>query len=229
MTEQEWQVCTHPPTMLAFLDGKASERKLRLFACACCRRIWHLFTDEPSRRAVEVAERYADGAAGEEELSKAAFGTQTIASDTPERAAGEAASASIWLNTFSASHYAAFAVASKDFGVRIAAHAVRDRFPLLLGARDAERLAQCGVLRDLLGPLPFRPITIDTSWLTWHDGLLVSMARRMYDSRDFADMPVLADALEEAGCANADILEHLRGPGSHVRGCWVVDALLARE
>ena len=87
---------------------------------------------------------------------------------------------------------------------------------------------QAALLRDIIGD-PFRPISLDPAWLTWHDGLLVSMARRMYDSRDFSDMPVLADALEEAGCANADILEHLRGPGSHVRGCWVVDALLARE
>jgi hypothetical protein len=215
--------------MLAFLDGKVSERKLRLFACACCRRIWHLLTHEPSRQAVEVAERYADGAAGEEELSKASFGAQTVASDSPEGAAVEAASASVWLNTFSASHYAAFAAASRDFRVRIAAHAVRDHFPLLLGARDAERLAHCGVLRDLLGPLPFRPITNDASWLTWHSGLLVSMAQRMYDSRDFSDMPVLADALEESGCQNQDILGHCRSGGEHVRGCWVVDLLLGKE
>jgi hypothetical protein len=65
--------------------------------------------------------------------------------------------------------------------------------------------------------------------LTWHDGLLVSMARQMYESRDFTDMPVLADALEEAGCTDADILAHCRQSSEHVRGCWVVDLLLGKE
>jgi hypothetical protein len=77
--------------------------------------------------------------------------------------------------------------------------------------------------------LPFRLISFDPSWLTWHDGLLVSMAQKMYDSRDFTDMPVLADALEEAGCTNQDILRHCREPGEHVRGCWIVDLLLGKE
>ena len=98
MTEQEWLQATGLRLMLEFLRDKASERKLRLFAVACCRRIWHLLTDELNRRAVEVAERYADGAADKEELYKADFGTQTIASNTPEGAAVEAAYASIWLN-----------------------------------------------------------------------------------------------------------------------------------
>jgi hypothetical protein len=76
---------------------------------------------------------------------------------------------------------------------------------------------------------PFRPATIDTAWLTWHDGLLVSMAQQMYVSRNFGDMPVLADALEDAGCTNPDILGHCRQPGEHVRGCWVVDLVLGKK
>jgi hypothetical protein len=70
---------------------------------------------------------------------------------------------------------------------------------------------------------PFRPISIDPAWLRWHDGLLVSMAQKMYDSRDFGDRPVLADAIEEAGCSDQDILSHCRQPSEHVRGCWLVD------
>jgi hypothetical protein len=84
------------------------------------------------------------------------------------------------------------------------------------------------ILRDVFGN-PFRPITINTAWLTWHDGLLVSMAQKLYESRDFSDMPVLADALEEAGCQDQDILGHCRSGGEHVRGCWVVDILLGKE
>jgi len=65
--------------------------------------------------------------------------------------------------------------------------------------------------------------------LEWHGGLLASMARRMYDSRDFSDLPVLADALEEAGCQDQDILGHCRSGGEHVRGCWVIDLLLGKS
>ncbi len=86
----------------------------------------------------------------------------------------------------------------------------------------------CSVLRCIFGN-PFRSAFVASSWLTRHNGLLVSIARQMYESRNFTDMPILADALEEAGCTNADILNHCRQPGEHVRGCWVIDLLLGKE
>jgi hypothetical protein len=79
---------------------------------------------------------------------------------------------------------------------------------------------------ELVGPNPFRPISFDPSWRT---EAVVGLARGMYESRDFGPMPVLADALEDAGCADADVLAHCRGPGPHVRGCWVVDLVLGKE
>jgi hypothetical protein len=85
----------------------------------------------------------------------------------------------------------------------------------------------CSLLREVFGD-PFHPVGLAPAWRSWHGGLLPSMAQRMYDSRDFADMPVLADALEEAGCQDQDILGHCRSSGEHVRGCWVVDLILGK-
>ncbi len=73
---------------------------------------------------------------------------------------------------------------------------------------------------------PFRPVTFDLAWRT---STITALAQQMYDSRDFTPMPILADALQDAGCENADILTHCRGPGPHVRGCWVVDLVLGKE
>jgi hypothetical protein len=94
------------------------------------------------------------------------------------------------------------------------------------GCRPASRRQRCEFLRDLFGPLPFREVRIDRAWLT--DPVL-SISRRAYDDRDFTALPILADALEEAGCTSRDILDHLRGPGPHVRGCWAVDLILGKQ
>ena len=101
--------------------------------------------------------------------------------------------------------------------------------------RDGERVAEPegGLLRlgDVLhvGPMRLRlaaPSRVEAGRLAWQGGLVVSMARQADESGDFGGLPVLADALEEAGCTDADLLGHLRGPGPHVRGCWAVDLLL---
>jgi hypothetical protein len=73
---------------------------------------------------------------------------------------------------------------------------------------------------------PFRPVTFSPSWRT---DTVVSLAAQMYESRDFGAMPILADALQDAGCDSDDILNHCRGDGPHVRGCWVVDLVLGKE
>jgi hypothetical protein len=90
-----------------------------------------------------------------------------------------------------------------------------------------ERAAQCRLLRDIFGN-PFQPVTIDSLWLGRNDQMVVKVANANYNDRAFDRLPILADALEEAGCNNADILTHLREPGAHVRGCWVVDLLTGR-
>ena len=96
------------------------------------------------------------------------------------------------------------------------------------GVFNAERKAQAALLRDILGN-PFRPTAIDPGVLSWSDGTVAHLARSIYDERAFDRMPILADALEGAGCDNADILAHCRAPGEHVRGCWVVDLVLGKK
>ena len=95
-------------------------------------------------------------------------------------------------------------------------------------AKEAESRAQADLLRDLFGQDPSRTPAIDPRWLTWNHGTVPAVARRIYDDRAFPDLPILADALEDAGCTDPDILGHLRGPGPHARGCHVLDALLAK-
>jgi hypothetical protein len=222
MTEQEWLACTNPYTMQKSLRGKASPRKFRLFAAACCRSFWHLLVDARSRRAVEIAVRLADGEATEE-AREAAYG-----------AAWDAWSA---LNAEASRLKSGLEVSHPNLTVEDAAisafySVIDDPFDSYSAVAPLERpeiAAHAALLRDLIGPLPFRPVCLDPSWLTWQDGLLISMAQPMYDSRDFNDMPILADALEDAGCSDEDILKHCRRPGEHVRGCWVVDMLLGRS
>jgi len=97
----------------------------------------------------------------------------------------------------------------------------------------AEARSQCDLLRDTLGPFPFRPFLLSYAWRTPQ---VLALAQAAYDNRTLpagtlepARLAVLADALEEAGCNNPDLLGHLRGGGVHVRGCWVLDLLLGRE
>jgi hypothetical protein len=96
------------------------------------------------------------------------------------------------------------------------------------GQKDAENeeVWHCRLLRDIFGPLPFRPVTPDPAWLT---PTVVALAQSLYADSSFTDLPILADALEEAGCTGNDILSHCRQPGEHVRGCWVVDLLLGKR
>lgn len=231
MTEAEWLASGNPEAMLGFLRFEAPARKLRLFACACCRRIWPLLTDPDSRHAVEVSERYADGRAGPRDLG----GALTLAA--PARG-GDASVAAYWagsrnpaetVGNASAAAIEAVAVeATREARAGIAAAAdPRAAADALLAALDraraAEARAQADLLRDLFNP--FRPAAVDPSWLTWHGGTVRRLAGAIYEERRFGDLPVLADALEEAGCSDPDVLRHCRQPGEHVLGCWVVDRL----
>jgi hypothetical protein len=208
MTEAEWLACADPNPMLQHLEGidLLGERKLRLFACACVRSIWHLLTHEADRNAVETAERYADGLAGRAELRAAVAAAALAAATTCRDHAGKAACEAVrWTAAALAGHD------GKD----------ADAFA------HAQQQAQADLLRDLYGN-PFRVPVVEPAWLAWHDGTVGCLARAVYDGHRFIELPVLADALEEAGCGDLAILGHCRRSGVHARGCWVLDLLLQR-
>jgi hypothetical protein len=94
-------------------------------------------------------------------------------------------------------------------------------------AMSLQRESGADLLRDIFGN-PFRPVTVESSWLKWNGRTVIQLARSIYQDGNFNDLPILADALEESGCNDPDILGHLRSPGPHVRGCWVVDLVLGK-
>jgi hypothetical protein len=215
MTEAEWLACGDRQPMLEPFRGKFSNRKLRLFACACCRRIWHRLADD-SREAVVVAERFADGEADQEELRQA----EGRAVDVTQNSDGEAA----WFATYPDAWLAAF-----DASYAAAGREVILGWP---GRNDhdderfaREHAASADLLRDIFGN-PYRSPAVESRWLA---STVVSLTVAIYADRAFDRMPLLADALEDAGCDNADILAHCRGEGPHVRGCWVVDLVLGKS
>jgi hypothetical protein len=231
MTEGEWLACSVPLPMLQFVAGKASNRKLRLFACACCRHIWHLLTDERSRRAVEVGERFADGEAGAQELEDA-FRLACIVHEVGEE---EARGAITRVTGSDGGELTAFVGAVVAFTGTAVGWAVAPNAPWYAdpddpasvrshAARKGEAEAQARLLRCVFGN-PFGPVVLDESWLAWNGELVVRLAQSIYDERDFDRLPILADALEDAGCTSEDLLRHLREPGEHARGCWALDVV----
>jgi hypothetical protein len=196
VTETEWLSSSDPQKMLAFLrDRGASARKLRLFAVACSRRAWPRI-DDLGRAAVELAERFADGRAGAEQLRAARLACKGSGGQS--------------------SWYAA--VTDPAIAARNAALSALDG----AACPDRERPAQADLLRDIFGN-PVRPVSLDPSWRT---ETAVALATRMYESRDFSLMPIMGDALVDAGCEEESILNHCRWSGPHVRGCFVVDLVL---
>jgi hypothetical protein len=217
MTEAEWLSGNDPRPMLKFLRGRASDRKVRLFACACCRHVWDR-TSAPGKRAVEASEDFADGTAAPEKMEQALWKA------VQKAGYGCAVMAACWTANArrSVNERAPFEVA-KEFAYSLAKSPSAKRWK---AARDAELRAQAELLRCVVAN-PFRPAKFSAQWRT---DTVLSLARQMYESRDFSAMPILADALQDAGCDNDDVLSHCRDADQvHVRGCWVVDLVLGKE
>jgi hypothetical protein len=230
MRESDWVKAADPDPMLNYLRGRASDRKLRLFAAACCRDVWPLL-DARGRAAVEMVERFADGKATLREITAAR--TAALAAERGGGAAGQAARAAYWAASCQAGESvwnvcAAAAGAAAMAAARDAQTTGSDRRSAWENAHASVATLQASRLRECFGN-PFRPPAIRPEWLAWNGGIVGLLARAVYEEGAFDRLPVLADALEEAGCTDAEVLGHLRGPVSHVRGCHVVDLLIGRE
>ncbi|HTU21789.1 MAG TPA: hypothetical protein VMG10_27370 [Gemmataceae bacterium] len=221
MTEIEWFSCTVLKLMLDHLGREANARKIRLYACGYARWLGSHMEDQRLRQAVEVAELFADGMAKRSELM-AAFKEAHELWKMLEATEGNRTTA--WAAARAACDAAKL---TWDWGFvwQIRALTTPD---LVWGLSGAAKIMRCELLRDVFGN-PFRPVTIDSAWMCWSDRLLQNLAQSTYDERAFDRLPILADALEEAGCSNPDILNHCRQPGEHVRGCWVVDLILGKS
>jgi hypothetical protein len=161
---------------------------------------------------VEVAEQYADRQVKNAAREQAHWAVRALL--TPPRVAADV---SLAYNVSRGPRYT-----HVDAGI-VAQRAV---FAIAAtGAQDAERAVQCELFRDIIGN-PFRPAVLDRHWKT---ATTFALAQSIHEDLAFDRMPILADALEEVGCTEAEILSHCRGPGPHVRGCWVVDLVLGKE
>jgi hypothetical protein len=216
--------------MLDLLQGKASDRKLRLFLLACCRRMWHLFSHENTRRAVIVAEWDVEGETNREIVGVAAHG---VGPHHPFFGMIHACAAEVALTgqrtpleVVLTGQRTTKPACGRKKGVDLnAVSFAADGLASGASQPDDEHRAQTVLLRDIFRN-PFRAV-IPGPWLRKNNP--VGVAQAIYSDCAFDRLPILADALEDAGCDNVDILNHCRQPGEHVRGCWVVDLILGKE
>ena len=201
MTEEAWPACTDPAAMTDYLRDKTSDRKVRLLTCALCRLLVDRMTDERSVQAVAAAELFADGLINRRDLNP------------------------IWWNAHQPMLEAVRSVPrsrSQVYGLAYEAAGFSPRFSP--AGVPLDRRILVAALRDIFGN-PFRPVACDPAW---HASDVLALALGIYQDRAFDRMPILADALQDAGCGNDDVLNHCRGPGLHVRGCWVIDLVLGK-
>jgi hypothetical protein len=212
VTEAEWLTADRYP-LLKELGCGGSDRKARLLACAWCRLFWDAFHDRRSRTAVEKLERYADEPRNP--------GLRTLARNIARKAFPRSSSTTNC--GFWAAQVVLIAAESAPSGVMFGS-----MYPGLREARgmdaDAAHELLFALVAEVFGSSPQPEFASE-----WRTDTAVALARTMYESRDFGAMPILADALQDAGCDNDDILTHCRGDGPHVRGCWVVDLVLGKE
>jgi hypothetical protein len=235
MTEAEW--LAHPT--VRYLEGRTSDRKLRLFACACAQllieavrkrhgkpRLWRWgdSTDVAGLVAVvTLGEAFSDGTAAAEELNATRADVTRVPRNLHHSVCGPPEYAN--MAAYDTLNEVALDAAYGAMGcVHLGFGEMNGKEPFGTGP-GFDFDVDPPLLRDIFGN-PFCLVTADPAWLT---STVVSLAEGIYADSAFDRLPILADALQDGGCENADILAHCRGEGPHVRGCWVVDLLLRKE
>jgi hypothetical protein len=205
MTAEEWEQCPASWMLIGQLACRVGlKRKRRLFLCGCARVLFPGKTS-PVEEWIDTAERFADGLATHHER-------QTV-----NRLARDRHRLRVHQAWYAMVYWATLRDASQS-NLKSAVYHVTQ-------FRDLADTVVCDLVRDIFGN-PFRPAAFDHQWRT---STAVALAQQIYDSRDFSAMPILADALQDAGCNNDDILDHCRAENAiHVRGCWVVDLVLGK-
>jgi hypothetical protein len=228
VNEEYWLTYDHPYRMLEYLRRarryRPTRRKLLLYACRCVRRIRGLLAFAESDRAIFVAERFADGKATPEQLHAARVAAQRAVMSVEREdgpGAKDAARAAMAL-THDPPNTARGIPLCINRALRVIGLVINT---LPATQAEAEYQAQADLLRCIFGN-PYAEVYIKQTWLT---EAVANLASAIYDQRVFKTLPILADALEEAGCTDSAILEHCRGPEPHGRGCWVVDSLLGKK
>jgi hypothetical protein len=238
MTEDEWLNEPDFAQLVRFIDNRLSDRKRRLLAVAFCRLVGNLFDHPDLLTAVETAERYADGAATAAELEAGRQRCRVIA--VQENQAWSEVGENAWLRSESAWAASLAATATPpvsvealsdrtvpvgiQFRIEGGINSVND--PIVWNTLMGDHVrSHRALVWDVAGN-PFAPVEFRAEWRT---GTAVALAAQMYESGDFSAMPILADALQDAGCDNDDVLNHCRNPGTHARGCWVVDLILGKS
>ena len=245
MSEAEWASCPSPAVVFRHAWFKLSARKKQLYLCGGCSRMKHLYYEPSQFKNLEVAERDADGLASDEEVRWAAYAAEGCAFgyhyerefwdgvtvDREEGIAeliaagildGPAWSQGEWIVDWELVERTDTALKLLERCFLVASADILS--PFLVSELEAPNWPGRW-LSDCVFGNPFRPVVADPAWLT---PTAVAIASSIYQNRAFDRLPILADALEEAGCTHADVLLHCRTPGEHVRGCWVVDLVLGK-
>lgn len=267
MDEAEWNHCTEPDSLLAYVNvrGTADLRKLRLFTASVCQRVRPLLAKEHAQKCgqlPDVLERLADGRARDREWQAALSRARSASLDAAHSIAhpGEVeyyvmASAAEALQHADKPQYAGHAAAraagyaalarTPDAAVQVISarwaneqwlgrfqwqhdEEAVTRTPTYAAAYAQERGLQADLLRDVFGT-PFRPPALSEALRTWKGGTILTTAQRLYDRREFEFLPFVAELLQEAGCDEAELLDHLRSPGPHLRGCWALDLIMGKS
>jgi hypothetical protein len=212
MTTEEWDSSIDLWLMLHNAQQQTGDaRKMSLFGAGCCRRYWPLLLPEAQAILAEF-EALLD------RLPMATLDDVCTAGQELCRRANVAVGLVRPLDSstgklrLAAAKAVCYAVLGEVWGA----------YGYFTELDPGEEVPFVQLLRDIFGN-PFRPVSIQAAWRT---DTAMSLARGMYESGDCSPMPILADALEEGGCASAGILDHCRSPGPHFRGCWVLDSLL---